>query len=181
MRWDEMRCDVMWCDVMWCDVKWCDVTKQEMRWNEVRRDEMRERRWQNKRRNEMFCLCFCLQSRWTMWETLLSLVDWSTVSTSITGSQQPLTLLSTPKPVDTGTRTFHLLTSTATIAWLITTQQRKCCTLGTLDIKSLTPSLLRNISMLSVIALQYVGIALLNKISLNQYHFVPFTTTDLFS
>ena len=57
--------------------------------------------------------------------------EWFTVTTAITQSPQPSTLLSIPRLDVHGTPTFSSPISTATTPWWTTTPEKECCTPGT--------------------------------------------------
>ena len=57
--------------------------------------------------------------------------EWFTVTTAITQSPQPSTLLSIPRLGVHGTQTFSSPISTATTPWWTTTPEKECCTPGT--------------------------------------------------
>ena len=76
---------------------------------------------------------------------LLLPVEWFTVLTTIAAGPLPSITLTTPRQENSGTPTYSSQTSTPTIPWWITTLGKECCTLGTVVVKLLTLSLLKNI------------------------------------
>ena len=74
-----------------------------------------------------FHLFFLFQRIWGQWEMRLWPVEWFTVSTAITQSPQPSTLLSIPRLDVHGTPTFSSPISAATTPWWTTTPEKECC------------------------------------------------------